>query len=124
MNKIFLIMVIFLLSGCAAVTHYDQLMVLKGIGEEEKEIEQYTKKQEALFLKLKNAVKAGGLTKGMSKREILSTYGEPIFCDSTEKEGITEYCLYRHPTEFFTTDKIYLYFDQQQKLHSWKTPHN
>jgi hypothetical protein len=33
---------------------------------------------------------------------------------------ILQSCLYRSPTEYFSADKAYLYFDRQELLHSWK----
>jgi len=34
--------------------------------------------------------------------------------------GISQSCLYRAPTEYFSADKVYLYFDRQNFLCSWK----
>jgi len=107
------------LAGCALLTHKQQILALKSLGDEQKELEKYVKQQEGLFFKLKSDIQNQRLFKGTSKEKILSLYGEPIYCKSSGDSGIMqETCLYRHPTRFFSGDRIYLEFDQNQNLSS------
>jgi len=46
--------------------------------------------------------------------------GVGIASGATADPEISQSCLYRAPTEYFSADKVYLYFDQQKFLRSWK----
>lgn len=112
---------LFSLEGCVVTSHFDQLMILERFGENEQSIDNYVKKQEKLFSKLKEDIKNNRLKKGISKREILYRYGEPVFCENSHAQiGTEESCLYRYPTKYFHTDIAYLYFDKQDNLYSWE----
>jgi len=63
----------------------------------------------------------GRLTKGTTRRRILSRYGEPISMKAIEDDPyLLEHFVYRHPEEFFGSEKIYLYFDKDSKLTDWQ----
>ncbi|MDD5669835.1 MAG: hypothetical protein PHE58_07410 [Candidatus Omnitrophica bacterium] len=123
-NKIFFLIIgimIFLLGGCVYFTHYEQIMLLKRLAANQREIENYLKRQEKLFYKLEADIKNSRLKKGITEEKILSMYGEPIFCRDVQKmPNISATCLYRHPTKYFNTDIIYLKFDKDHKLYSWE----
>jgi len=109
------------LAGCAYIRHYRELMVLKRFAENQKEIEKYVDKHETSFYRLRDDLQNNRLTKGLFKERILSMYDEPIFCKTiVSKDRLKEICLYRHPTHFFTSDKIYLTFGAEHQLQSWK----
>lgn len=120
--RIFLVWcIIFSLEGCSFARPYEQLILLERIGDNQHEIEDYVKNQKNSFLKLKDDIKNNRLKIGVSKRKILSTYGEPVFCkDITNEADVKETCLYRHPLKYFSTDIIYLKFDKEQNLCSWE----
>ncbi|KPK97118.1 MAG: hypothetical protein AMJ95_10750 [Omnitrophica WOR_2 bacterium SM23_72] len=114
------------LAGCALLTHRQQIMALKNLGDEQKKFEKYVNRQEKFFDKLKRDIQKQRLVKGIPKTKILSLYGEPIYCKVSKDLDIPqETCLYRHPTRFFSSDLIYLEFDQDQNLSSWEVePHH
>ncbi|MBP7216856.1 MAG: hypothetical protein KBA46_06195 [Candidatus Omnitrophica bacterium] len=120
--KVFGIMCgIVLAGGCALVQHYDEIMVLKHYGDNQREIEMLLTQQTNQFYKLREAIQGNALRKGTSKAQILAAYGEPIVCrKSKEGQEPGEVCLYRHPTEYFSSDKIFLAFDEQARLRSWE----
>ena len=122
LKTIFLVWcIIFSLEGCSFTTHYDQLTLLKRLEDSQHEIEDYVKKQKDSFFKLEDDIKNNRLKKGVSKIEILSIYGEPVFCrDIANEVGVKEMCLYRQPLQYFSTDMIYLKFDKEQNLCSWE----
>jgi len=96
-------------------------MLLKGLGDSKYELEDYVKEQRSSFSKLRDDIKNNRLKKGAPKREILSAYGEPVFCkDIANKTEVKEICLYRYPLRYFSTDMIYLKFDKKQNLCSWE----
>lgn len=109
------------LGGCAYISHYDQLMVLNNLGQEGENIRNYVKGQEKSFIKLEGDIKNNRLKKGMSKGDILSKYGDPIFCEKYESgANIREFCLYRFPTRYFNTDRVFLFFNKKGRLESWE----
>ncbi|MFH1458066.1 MAG: hypothetical protein ABIG31_02730 [Candidatus Omnitrophota bacterium] len=108
-------------SGCALITHREQITALKSLGNEQRQLEKYVNQQEELFLKLKSDIQNQRLAKGMPKAEALLIYGEPLYCKSADDKGVLqEACLYRHPTWFFSSDMISLEFDHNQGLCSWE----
>ena len=58
------------------------------------------------------------LQKGLSMDDIVSRYGEPLDCRAAE-DGSGKKCLYNHPLEYFSSSRIYLAFDDEEKLVSW-----
>ena len=115
-------LVIVLLCGCAKVAHLNELLTLKRVADSQKQIEIYLAKQERGFNKLNEDIKNKVLVKGQLKRSIIAKYSEPVLTKVPEPEnaGIKEILLYRHPTNYFKSDRIYLYFDNGNKLISWK----
>ncbi|MCU0652052.1 MAG: hypothetical protein MUC39_03825 [Candidatus Omnitrophica bacterium] len=107
---------IFILSGCM-----QGAMTLKRLQNSQAELKDVVSKDEENFLLLGEDLKNNRLQKGISKKEILDKYGEPIYSrlisDNTQRK---EFSVYRHPTEFFSSDLIYLYFDKDKRLLSWE----
>ncbi|MBM3250449.1 MAG: hypothetical protein FJZ09_06415 [Candidatus Omnitrophica bacterium] len=108
------------LGGCAFFTHYDQVMTLKAIGDNQAQIQRYLDKQKALFAKLLDDAKNGRLEKGSSQNRVAARYGEPIYIRQEGPErGSSEVYVYRHPTQYFSSDMVYLYFNEK-KLAKWE----
>jgi len=107
---------IIILSGCM-----QGAMTLKRLQNSQEELKDVVSRDEQNFLLLEEDLKNNRLQKGMPKKEILAKYGEPIYSrqlsDDTQRK---EFSVYRHPTEFFSSDLIYLYFDKDQRLLSWE----
>ena len=93
--------------------------MLKRLGASQKEMQRYVTRQERGFLRLRQDIERNRLQKGIPKNIVTKKYCEPVFCSATEDQ-ILQSCLYRSPTEYFSADKVYLYFDRQESLHSWK----
>ncbi|UCG35667.1 MAG: hypothetical protein JSW17_02400 [Candidatus Omnitrophota bacterium] len=105
-------------SGCS---YGRQLATLKRLGDNQKEIERYVAAQEKGFYKLSDDLKNERLQIGLSKKEIISLYGHPVLSRRLEDNPLfKEELLYRLPTEYFRTSRIYLYFDIEDKLVKWK----
>ena len=55
------------------------------------------------------------------KKSVLRAYGEPIFSTEDDKNGqVREKWLYRYAVKYFDSQKVYLYFDSEDKLVDWK----
>jgi len=110
------------LNGCMYIKHYDELMRMKQLGDDQKQMQEYIWKQEELFEELKADIAASRLKAGASKKRILSRYGEPTICKEVkDKENITQTCFYRKPSAGIESEIIYLDFDAKGHLVSWQT---
>jgi hypothetical protein len=103
--------------GCSFIGRSQELMFLKQMADNQSEIEKYVQKQEQGFDILRSDIENNRLQKGTAKEEIVSRYGDPVYCtDSPAATDCRQACLYRYPTRFFSSDKAYLYFDREQNL--------
>ncbi|MEI8349656.1 MAG: hypothetical protein WCI77_05840 [Candidatus Omnitrophota bacterium] len=112
---------IFFASGCATMSHMDELLTLQNAADSQNDMECYLKKQERGFNQLQQDVKSNKLQPGILKRYIIEMYYEPILSKEENFEGtLRQVLLYRHPTHYFNSERIYLYFDRANRLTSWK----
>lgn len=107
--------------GCAVVKYSEGLNTLKRLSLAGEEIETYVMSQEKGFCRLQEDAAAGAFPGGLSKTEFIDNYGDPVFCRPVaDAPQAAEVLLYRHPTGFFDSDRFYVYFDDNEKLSSWK----
>lgn len=120
--RILFCLAVLMLCGCAKLAHLDELLTLKNVSDNQRQIQIYLEKQEKGFTRLKDDIKNDRLTLGQFKRSIIDKYSEPVLIEKPEPEsvGIKEILLYRHPTNYFKSDRIYLYFDENCRLASWE----
>jgi len=112
-----------ILGGCILLPGGKRIVRLQGYSANRTQIEMYVEQQEELYSKLKADINSGALRLGIPKQIILERYSDPIFCNDDPQVGppdIAEICLFRRPTVYFTTDKVYLYFDKNYKLSAWQ----
>lgn len=111
--------------GCTFPRCSQGIRRLKELARSEKEKEEYVRIQEELFYALRDDLISNRLKKGPSKEEIIDKYGETIFSQKVKNQpGVAYVMLYRHPVQFFNSDRIYLYFDYAYYLVSWEyKPH-
>jgi hypothetical protein len=123
--QLFVCSFFFIISGCVLIRYSEQLKTLREVGKAQSEIYRYIEEQEASFYKLKETVKNNQLQLGISKEEIVASYGEPVISrEVSNNPPIKEVLLYRHPTHYFSSDRIYLYFDNSDRLTYWEyKPH-
>lgn len=124
MSKLFFffcLAALFVFQGCALISKAPQLLTLKRLGDSQDQMARYIEKQKKNLNKLISDVNDGKLHKGLSYQEIITAYGGPVLSwdRDPEQKGISKELLYRHPTEYFDTDRIYLYFGQDLKLSGW-----
>lgn len=106
-------------AGCVYFTKAAEIRALRQIAVSQKEIEGYVKRQENGFQRLKQDIAENKLEMGLSKKQVISRYEEPVFCEPLSQGPAVESCLYRLPVEYFNTDNVYLLFDGKQMLESW-----
>ncbi|MDD4183235.1 MAG: hypothetical protein PHT53_05380 [Candidatus Omnitrophica bacterium] len=120
--RILVCLIFVLLCGCAKLAHLDELLTLKSVSDNQRQIQIYLDKQEKGFNKLKEDIKNNRLKQGQFKRSIIDRYSEPVLTEepAPENVGVKEILLYRHPTNYFKSERIYLYFDESGRLLSWE----
>ena len=106
------------LSGCFFLPQ--SLKTLKSVGDSQKEIEIYLARQVDLFNKMLTDLNNGNLSPGISKDKFIRIYGEPILSKRVFGPPGEERLLYRHPTKYFQSDRIYIYFDEKERLTRWE----
>ncbi|MCK4912193.1 MAG: hypothetical protein KAS05_00555 [Candidatus Omnitrophica bacterium] len=96
------------------------MKTLKSVGDSQNEIGAYLDEQIKLFNKLVIDLENEDLEPGISKKGFISIYGEPILSKKVTEppEGVR--LLYRHPTEYFKSDRVYFYFNQEENLVYWE----
>lgn len=118
---LFFSLFILTISGCTVLRYYNELRTLKITGAGQKEIQDDLDQQTVFFYALKQDLKHDRLSMGMLKEEIVNSYGEPILIKEINGDSLAKYrFLYRHPTQYFSGDRIYLYFDGRGKLVRWE----
>jgi len=124
--RLIIYFLIFSINGCAYSPHIGHVNRLKELGESQKEIKQYVEKKENLFSVLIDDIKNKKLKLGIPKKEIIRVYGEAVLTKKIDNNiSASEVLLYRHPVDYFSPDKAYLYFDEAGQLSHWKykSPH-
>ncbi len=108
--------------GCAVMSNYHELVFLKQLADNQSETEKYVRKQERGFDALRSDIENSSLRKGSTKAEIIFRYGDPVYCnDSADTSDCRQSCLYRYPTAYFNSDKIFLCFDENHDLRGWES---
>jgi hypothetical protein len=96
---------VFSSEGCAVLKYSEQIGVLRELEEERRGTEQYLDEQAGKFYQLLDDVKNGIISPGLSLEEVTNKYGRPF----SEKNGTY---IYSRPIDFLSSEKVYLYFDQ------------
>jgi len=71
---------------------------------------------------IKKAVDHSYLDKGESASRIKRRYGEPVIILPDTKEKITKWVYKPSGATYFSDEKVYLIFDENDKLLEWKVP--
>lgn len=105
------------LAGCAKIEHMDELLALKSFSDNQDAQKKYLAKEELKFQKLLADIKAEKLSPGQNKSSIISVYGKPILTFEVNNDPVVKKeLMYRHPGQLLGSDKVFLYFDQKNKL--------
>jgi hypothetical protein len=116
-----ILLIIFFVCGCVSAEELQGLMTLKRLSGNQAQQEKYMKIQEAKFKKLLRYIKDGKLEKGRSRKWVLSAFGEPILTKTIDDDAyLKEFLMYRHPDQFFGSERVYLYFNENESLVSWR----
>ncbi len=107
--------------GCISREEIRGLKTLSRYSKSQEGNEKFVEVQEEKFENLLDDYKNDRLKKGLSQRYIFRNYGEPVSSRMVEDDPlIKERLVYRYPMEFFGSEKMYLFFDEDKKLIDWR----
>ena len=109
---------IFILAGCAKLAHLPELLTLKSLADNQGAQQKYAGEEDKRFAKLLEEIKAPDFKERFPDKESLrEAFGEPIFSESVKKDNTTlEKWLYRYAAKLKDSEKVYLYFNESEKL--------
>jgi len=87
------------------------------LADEQVKMNKYVEEQDQRFEQMLSEVQAGTLDQYLNKKKIVRAFGNPIHVKHVNKnDQELESWLYRYSTQFFDSEKIYLYFDPNDNL--------
>lgn len=118
---LYLFLCVFVVSGCAKIKHLDQLLLIKGMSDEQADIDDFVESQTVGFNNLLNSIQQGSFDEYKTKDQIYQAFGEPIIKEKVEMDQQEfEVWLYRKPVGYFKSKKVYIYFDQAGLVSDWR----
>ncbi len=108
------------LGGCASSGTLRRLKTLQAVAREQEAMTAEVDQRDAAFDRLWEAVNAEELEPGMSAEWVKQAFGPPVLIKRVVYQG--QRCqrwLYRYATRYFPERKVYLYFDERQRLLAW-----
>jgi hypothetical protein len=116
-NFLVLFLIILVFSGCAKVSHMQELLRLKGYSQNKDWQVNVVQEQNKRFEHLLIAAKNGTLKQYPNQESIWSNFGQPIFDKKVKMDdSVYQVWMYRYSTKLFGSDKVYLYFDFEGQL--------
>lgn len=107
-----------LFCGCSTQFNSEGLGTLSALSQNRSEMDVYMRRQAEGYSRLMRDYEDGVLQKGLSEKGIVSRYGDPVYCRASG-DSSGKICLYRHPAEYFPSSRIYLSFDDEDRLVLW-----
>ena len=118
---IILVLIILTAGGCTKLKYLDELLTLKSLADSQGEMADYVEVKDRKFNFMLDEAAAGRIEKYSNKTKVLRTFSDPIFVKTvSDHQDALEVWLYRYSTDFFGSQKIYLYFDKDENLVNWK----
>ena len=102
------LLILIFISGCG-----ESVNALVNVSKEQEFQQRFVAQQKDKFKLLLVDIEGGHLKKGISKQQVIGRYGEPVI---EQAEDTVTGCLYRDPLDFFASQKVYLYFGQDDNL--------
>ena len=104
-------------SGCSMLSHLDQIMAMSDYSKDKDAQHRMVKQINARYDQLVAAIQSGDIKKYPQQWAIRNAFGDPILIKSVNGQ---EQWLYRHTIPMKAKDKVWLYFDKEEKLVKYK----
>lgn len=109
-----------LLTGCAKISHLDQLLTLKDLSDEQDRLERHIQTRDEKFEFLVKAVQDGTIGRYKNQKSLRRHFGEPVYTEKITQDGrLLDLWVYRYTTKFFDSPKVQLYLDSSGQLIRW-----
>jgi hypothetical protein len=109
------------ITGCAKLSHLEQLLTLKGLSDEQARFNKLVEEQDKKFELLVETIHTDDMSRYPNEKSILKKFGDPIYTKNTVRDGRElTFWLYRYATQYFGSEKVYLYFDPTGNLVEWE----
>ena len=96
-------------------------MVLRGYSSDQEQIAVQVKLQKNWFLMLVADIEKNNMKAGLKYDDVVRRYGAPVLVWNMEAPSLAaKKLLYRNPVEYFSTGRVYLYFDGADGLVKWE----
>ncbi len=96
------------------------LKTLMEIGASQADIAKTLQQETKIYNGVKSAMDAGTIKKGMAADTIRKKYGEPIISIHDKKRDADKWLYMPAESTHFKGEKIFLYFDKENKLIEWE----
>jgi len=106
------------LSGCAPLEHLDQLSVMGDYAREKENQERLVGSNNDHYDVLIKAIVQGNISYYKDKTTFVNTFGDPIL--KKDIPGGSQQWLYRYAILSTARDKVYVYFDNHDRLIKWE----
>jgi len=108
-------------AGCAKLKHMKELLLIKGISDEQKEINRYVELKNERVHMLYSIVESGDISQYPTVAKVRKHFGEPVRIRPYPSDPALSEWVYREQTKFFGSPQVFLYFDEKNALVDWKT---
>ena len=114
-NKVIIFLVVFL-TGCSVTNNLEEIKRLQAVGDSQEQIQNDVEAQDQVFAQMLNAYEFNQLADYKTKQQIVGAFGKPLGRWDINEGDLSTKWLYRQSANFFHSDKLYLYFDQDDQL--------
>ncbi len=110
---------ILFLSGCAVLSHLQELLRLQAFSKNQDEQTAYIKEVDRKFNELLQVIKEGRIQEFPDKESFRKEFGDPIYIKVIQKGNQKqERWLYRYAV-IYNKEKVYVYFNEAGRLVDW-----
>ncbi len=117
--KALLIAGLFLFIGITGLFSAD-LKTLMEVGASQADMAKAMRQETENYNSIKSAVAAGEVKPGMKAESIRKKFGEPVINIYDKKRGAAKWLYMPASSTHFKGEKIYLYFDREDKVLDWE----
>lgn len=111
---------VFIVAFLCTPAHSAGLKTLMEMGENQADIAKTLREETNIYNGVKSAIDLGAVQKGAAADTIRKKYGEPVIIVHDKKRDANKWLYMPAESTHFKGEKIYLYFDKENKLTEWE----
>lgn len=111
-----LLCVCVLVCGCSVAGKMDEINTLKSVAKSQEQLEEEVNTYNVSFHLMLEDYKQSALSSVKTQKQLLKLYGQPVGVWAIDEPPAVSKWLYRESTNFFKSDKLYVYFDENQNI--------